>query len=114
MTDVLENRAIAEEGSRGVPCVHLKGEGARLEVVTKKQWHQVAPVLERHSWSGIVRIAHGTITQEIDLFSWFSYPQPHVFKLDPTSPEAPLTIDVIGQNVASHGLEAVVHGMLAS
>ncbi|MEQ1541985.1 MAG: hypothetical protein ABL926_07000 [Novosphingobium sp.] len=69
----------------------------------------IAPIIHRHSWSGIVRLAQGPHSSDCDLYSWFAYDMPILFSLAADSDE-PLSVRLVGQSAASRWSQFVFKG----
>jgi len=83
-----------------------------IEIAVPPGATEVLPILNRHSWSGIVEVCWGGHTAVEDLYSWFPYAQPlRIANSGPTALES-VKIRYRGKSPVSHAGQGVLFGVL--
>ncbi len=98
------NTADGTEGS--IICSGDWSVAIRVDTETRR----VLPILQRHDWSAVVELRAGSSRCVVDLYSWYSYPQPVQFRMPEDAQQ--LEIRPIGKNELSRSNEGVVVGFL--
>jgi len=85
--------------------------GWTIRISPPKGARVIAPVFARHPWSGVVDVACGSASAQVDLYSWFSYAQPLLLRLD--AGDASLAeIRPLGRNQVSHAAQCALYGVM--
>lgn len=71
---------------------------------------RILPILERHAWSGVIEIRSGDYVRYVDLYSWFSFPQP--VQVDLGRGSRSMIIKPCGKNELALGTECALSGFL--